>query len=641
MPKVNQSFIPLKEVYKNITIENSQLLYTNREIQINSINGNVFTKINLTNRQRLGIQEAINSGIKFVQKYSKAKVDQEKFKPELVIVPYEDGFKYAWKFMFEAEDGAYMIWIDAENGKVLQLLPQFFADSAKGLVFTPDPNSGTMEMSFEVDPPSGGKYSLKLSGQLTVTNNGADGVTSSNLTISAGSSGIADFNVSPLNGTTVDRTSSSGYNSRFQEINAFGWIYRVRYLAKLFGSQPLPAFTAKVNLGGQQNAYSDGRFYICNATTGSGTSCNDLFNSAIDATVLTHEYGHNINGLQYGGSMTGSINEGLADFWSCTIHDTDIFGGWWGKNCSAPTQTGWVPRQCEATDVFPEHRYLGSGNKEIHADGQMICWALWNMRRELDEAGALGILITNVGLMDAMTTSGTGIVSGLSDKRVHDSYIDLERQLAIFLGTSWMTEKILSGFARAGLFLNDKVAIIDINDDYLNRTSTTPPTFTVWTGRDYTFNSSGNAVTSGTLPFNTKFNIEVANDAAFTSNFNSSGWLTGVTASDGGKATWQLTNSMWNTLKAGSKLYYRVRTSDASGGNLFVSNSTGDGTIINLNVPYAVINNTGECECSCSTSSTTSLINENNNFAATGVLVVFSIPFLYGFYRRYRIKNKN
>ena len=633
---------PFKILYKDVKIENSQLLYTDREDQFNSINGNIFSKINLTNKQRLGPDDAVKAGIKYVQKYSKANVNQDKSKPELVILPYEEGFKYAWKFEINAEDGAYMMWVDAENGKVLQLLPQFFSDSAKGLVFNPDPNAGTLEMAFEVDPPSGGKYKLKLSGQLTVTNNGADGVTSSDLTISAGSSGSANFNVSPLNGTAVERTSSSGYNSRFQEINAFGWIYRVRYLAKLFGSQPLPAFTAKVNLGGAQNAYSDGRFYICNATTSSSTSCSDIFNAAIDATVLAHEYGHNINGLQYGvggGSMTGSINEGLADFWSCTIHNTDTFGKWWAHNCPTPVQTGFIPRQCEANDVFPEHRYLLGGNKEAHADGQMICWAMWNTRLELDASGALGILLTNVGLMDAMTTAGTGIVNGLTDKRVHDSYVDLERQMVSFLGTSWLTEKVLTGFARAGLFLNDKVAIIDINDDYLNNSSTTPPTFTIWTGRDYTFNSSGNAVTTGTLPFNTKFKVEVASDAAFSSNLFSSGWLTGVTASDGGKATWQPTSSMWNTLKTGSKLYYRVSTSDASGGNLFASNNTGDGTITNLSVPFAVINGTGEC--SCSTGSTSSLDNGNNNFASAGILVVFSIPFLYGFYMRYRIRNRN
>ena len=538
-----------------------------------------------------------------------------------------------------------MIWVDAENGNVLQLLPQFFSDSAKGLVFNPDPNVGTTEMSFQVDPPSGGKYKLKLSGQLTVTNNGADGVTSSDLTISAGSSGSANFNVAPLNGTTVDRTSSSGYNSRFQEINAFGWIYHVRYLAKLFGSQPLPAFTAKVNLGGDQNAWSDGRFYICNATTSSSTSCGDIFNAAIDATVLAHEYGHNVNGLQYGvggGSMTGSINEGIADFWSSTIHNTDTFGKWWAHNCATPVQSGFIPRQCEANDVFPEHRYLLGGNKEVHADGQMICWALWNTRLELDASGALGILLTNVGLMNAMTTAGTGIVNGLTDKKVQDSYVDLERQLASFLGTSWLTEKVLTGFARAGLFLNDKVAIIDINDDYLINSSTTPPTFTIWTGKDYTFNSSGNAITTGTLPFNTKFKVEVASDAGFSSNLFSSGWLGGVSASNGGKAIWQLASSMWNTLKTGSKLYYRVSTSDASGGNLFVSNNTGDGTVINLNVPYAVINSTGEPECSCSTGVTASTDgDEKNNFARTGVLAVFGIPFLYGFYRRHKIKNKN
>ncbi|HEY5993609.1 MAG TPA: hypothetical protein VIU46_03315, partial [Gallionellaceae bacterium] len=416
------------------------------------------------------------------------------------------------------------------------------------------------------------------------------------LTLASDGSGVANFNVPPLNGTVVDRTSSAGYNSRAQEINAYAWLYRARALARNWGSQTLPAFTANVNLGGQQNAYSDGRFYICNATISNSTSCSDVYNAAIDATVLAHEYGHNINGIQHavgGGSMTGSINEGLADFWADTIHNTDTFGGWWAHNCPTPVQSGFVPRQSEATDVFPEHRYIGFGNKEAHADGQMISWALWNVRREFLEQHPSGAITTNVNLMEAMTTAGVGIFNGISDQRVHDSFVDLERQLVANSGVSWLTIKMLSGFARAGLFLSDKEAIIDIDDDYLNRNSSTPPTLTIWTGRDYTFDASGNAVTSGTLPYNTRYRIEVANNATFTSNLFSSGWLTNVTASTGGTATWQLTPAMWNVLKGGSRLYYRVRTTDASGGNARISTDTGDGTVGGMSVPYAVINNTG------------------------------------------------
>ena len=41
----------------------------------------------------LGADEAIAAGIKYVQKYSKANVNRDQSKPELVIVPYEEGFQ--------------------------------------------------------------------------------------------------------------------------------------------------------------------------------------------------------------------------------------------------------------------------------------------------------------------------------------------------------------------------------------------------------------------------------------------------------------------------------------------------------------------------------------------------------------------
>src|SRR5262249_5801893 len=151
-----------------------------------------------------------------------------------------------------------------------------------------------------------------------------------------------------------------------------------------------------------------------------------------------------------------------------------------------------------------------------------------------------------------------------------------------------------------------------IDDDYLNRNSSTPPTFTVWTGRDYTFDSAGAAITTGTLPFNTNYVVEVANDANFATNLFSSGTQTGVTAGAGGTASWALTAAMWNTLKTGDKLFYRLKTTDSNGGNQRDSANTGDSSVLNINPGFAVINNTGECECNCSNGSSSSASNRGS-----------------------------
>ena len=631
---------PFRQRFEDVFLENTRIAYVVRPNGLNSINGNVFSIVKVTNQRRLNAEEAVKSAREHVARHSVAKSARQE-KEALVLLPYAEGFRYAWKVEVTAEDGPYMLWIDAENGKVLQLLPQFYYNSAQGLTFNPDPTAGTLLLRFEVDPPSGGKYYLTKAGALTVTANGADGC-SGNVSINDDGSGFANFNVSPLNGTVVERTSMTGYNCRFQEINTYGQIFWQLELYKLFGALPLCAINVTVNNSGD-GGFASGcniTLNIGTSTTGSSTVCSSStrHNAAIDNTIGAHELGHIVNGAHYGGVLHGSVNEGLADFWACTIYNLDVVGRWYGKNCATPTEGGGLPRQATPNDIFPEHRVTGSGSREIHSDGQMVNWAMWNMRREYLEASALGAIATNIELLQSLPAAGFGIVNGITDQRVHDAFVDLDRQLVANSGTSRYTHKILSGFARAGIFLSDREAIIDIDDDYLNRNLATTPVFTVWTGRDFTFDGAGNAVTTGTLPFNTTFEIDVANDAAFTVNHFSSGALGGVTAGAGGSASWTMPAATWNALKSGGKLYYRVTTRSASGGNIRTSAKTGDGTVGTdeepIETPYAVINESGECECS--TSSTSGA--ESGPLTYLGA--IFLIPVVLGLVRRRQLRKR-
>jgi hypothetical protein len=154
------------------------------------------------------------------------------------------------------------------------------------------------------------------------------------------------------------------------------------------------------------------------------------------------------------------------------------------------------------------------------------------------------------------------------------------------------------------LFLSPADAVIDIDDDYLDRGSTTGPTFTVWTGRDYTF--TGTSVNTASQPFNTRFEVTVSNDSGFSSPV-SSGVQSGVVAADGGRASWTLPAADWSTLKTGDRLYYKVQTTDATGGNVRESSNPGNSHFpSDVPAPYAVINESGECECTCGASASTS-----------------------------------
>lgn len=620
--------------YKEVQIENTSLQVIWRlDEGFTAISGRVFNTINIANSSRLTAEKAKEAAEGYVQEYTKVEKELTS-KPELVLLPYGEIFLFAWKMDVRALEGSYRLWIDAGSGKVLQLLPQFFSDDARGLVFNPDPSSGTEEKTFEVDPPSGGNYYLKLSGVLDVDNDGADGVCSGDLTIADTGSGTANFNVSPINGTVVDRVGSTNYNCRFQEVNAFAWIYNhITMFEDILGSNSIPALTVTVNHSnpcgfGINNACASPStnsltFGIGKATTGTSTSCSDIFNTAIDATVLTHEFGHIVNHHNYGGTLHRNINEGLADFWAYTMFNTDTFAAYIGANCATPSQAGWFPRRVEAQDVFPEHRSLSTS---AYGDGQIVGWALWNVRREFNEASALGTFLINSSLLDAMATANSSGVS--TDKQVHDTFLNLLQQLTPLFSTSQNMHKVLSGFARAGIFLSDRTAIIDINDDYLNRNDANGPTFTVWTGRDYTFNANGSANTANP-PYNTRFEIEVANDSAFTTNLVSSGVLSGVVAGAGGTASWTLPTADWNTLRAQDRLYFRVTTTDDTGGNIRTSWS---GDLADVPHQYAVINESGRCECTCSVTSRSS---------PSQIAIITLIPLFIAIFWRKRLKSKD
>jgi len=215
----------------------------------------------------------------------------------------------------------------------------------------------------------------------------------------------------------------------------------------------------------------------------------------------------------------------------------------------------------------------------------------------------LGTFLTNVSLMNALTTASAGLSGGSTDKGIHDAYLNLLQQLLTQI-TSASANKLLSGFARAGITLSERDAIIDISDDFLASGSATGPTFTVFGGRDYQF--TGQTATAGSF-FNARYQVEVANDAAFTVNHVTGPFLTNIAVSPQGVplATWTLPTADWNTVKGGTKLFYRVTTTDAGGGNSRVSTAPGNG-FVTVPVPSATINASGECECSCATAAVTS-----------------------------------
>jgi len=605
------------EYYDNTRIDNTAINLTSRSgLDFISVNGKFYTHINLTNKKSLPVQSAVAQAIAQLKTQNKFNnITARKAPEEMVLLPYSGGFKYAWKAQVMA-DGPYQVWADAETGKVLQLLPLFvFSDNAQGRVFNPNPFAGTTVITFEVDPAHNGMFTLGKAGFMTITTAGADGFGNA-VQVPDNGSGFANFDVAPINGTVVDKITSPGYNGLFQQVNVYGRTFNLRRYYELIGSQNFGVVNIVVDQAGTDNA-GPNSFFACTGTLNGATACGTLFNTAIDLTVVSHEFGHIVIDNQFavgGGMETGSIAEGMADFWSCTTLNVDTVGAWAGKNCPTANQNNLVPRALESLDIFAHHIAVG-GTTNAHSVGQIIGWANWSSRQGMNDAMDVGTLSINLNMLRAMTTAGIGITPDGTEQTDHAGFVDLLKQITPLYSGSRLINKVLAGYARAGIFLADQDAVIDIDHSYLNRASTTGPTFTVWTGRDFTFVNTVSDLTS--QPFNTQFMVEVANDPAFTTNLKTSGWLGGVVAGDGGKATWTLPAAAWNVLKAGTDIYYRVTTKDGVGGNIRQSWNPGNGFLLNTPVGRANINGTGTADCACSAA---------NGGGSSGMALITLIP---------------
>jgi len=302
-------------------------------------------------------------------------------------------------------------------------------------------------------------------------------------------------------------------------------------------------------------------------------------------------------------------------------------------------------------DHFPEHRTFSTVG---YANAQIAGAALWAVRQGMrSKCLPSGTPQYFVRFVRALRTTGWfgAPVPTNTDRDVYRGLVDLGLKIANQWATAGSpggppafnhngphtTNKAVGGFARAGVFLipwqcldgsnattdpsfcpggeNGGDAVVDIDDndpadditveganhlalpewDYLERGGAAP-TLYVWTGPTYRF--SGTAATfPNPAPCNTQFQVEVANDDAFSVNLTTSGFIN-VDVNPGNAVTpdcfgtWTIPAAAWNTLDDGDRLFYRVRTRDAMGMNEKVSTAPGNG-LFNPPPPYAVINPSG------------------------------------------------
>lgn len=558
----------------------------------------------LSNRPGIEAERATALAEEYLRVYTEVvSVDE----PVQTALPTAEGLIAVWRVDVETKQGSWRLRIDAETGDVIGLEQRSLPVDARGQNVLPDPTGSFTQVWFEVNPAVSNKYTLTLDDVLTVTPAGADGCGTTPVSVSAGGA-FADFDVAPINGTTILSANQAGYNCRFQEVNVYGRISEALWWFDALGAETVPHLSAKANDDdpcgfGINNACSSGSalaFGIGEGTASGSMVFKDLWNTGLDETVIVHELGHTLFWSQSTqgsmGNLDSSLNEGVADYWGAVLVGTDTVGAWAGQNRLVPQDDGRMPRQLVATDIYPEHILLNGYNNEPHANGEMIALALLNTRQEWGDRSPIGKGLANRVVLSAMATAGVGVNTNGYSKLVYLAFQDMLNQELLAVGNTLARVDMLQGFARAGIFTSAQEAVIDISDDYLS-VSDSAPTFTVWTGEDWEW--WYNTPSETAVSYNPYYEVELANDEGFTLNLVKSGTLSNIAEDLNGNSvgTWTPSEKEWDTLKAGSVLYYRVTSWGEGGVNQRSSESTKAGA---LSVPTAraVFNDGGSAGCS-------------------------------------------
>jgi extracellular elastinolytic metalloproteinase len=153
--------------------------------------------------------------------------------------------------------------------------------------------------------------------------------------------------------------------------------------------------------------------------------------TALDSSVVFHEYAHGLTNRLVGGPnddrsleaiQSRSMGEGWSDYVACTINGTNVVGAW---VVNRPSGIRGFPYDAD----FPDHfGMLGSGRyTQVHNNGEIWCAALMELNRNLGEKLAIEMVIDGLKLTPANPTylqARDAILSALDAKAVAEEWGD-------------------------------------------------------------------------------------------------------------------------------------------------------------------------------------------------------------------------
>lgn len=499
------------QVLSGVELEGYGVVMVTDAKGLRSITGALVASPHLANREVLTAEEAVTvAGGKAARLVGRVKGSE---------------VRRAWEV--EVHPGPMRVWVDAENGRILDQQAAFWSVEGRGYTWEPDPAGDLEEWSFEVDPGDTSEWLLQREGRLRVE--GADG---SVLSVASN----PDF-----------RLPSS--DPRFPEVSLYSQLWSDQAAYSRWGAT-LPEVVARMGA-----ACADGSVACAGEDLRFGEK---LGSAALDATVVSHELAHLLVAQQVegaGGEVSEVVAEGVADYLACIRHHTDTIGAWLGEEDAG--ETGGLPRQIGEEDVFPGHLRFGN---DPHATGQILAHAL----RRAQAGTALRGADLEPLLVDALGRSGLGLRFP-GTERGYRAMQGVLLQLLQSAGPMPEAVALVQAFAEVGIFSSAQEAVMVPPSTLLD--PAVPPTFRIYTGEAFSF-QNGEVVPKA--PLNRAFVVELASDPEFQVNDWVSEALGGVTVDEQGiaSARWTVPEEVWAQLREQPQLYYRVTTWADTGGSV-------------------------------------------------------------------------
>ncbi len=350
----------------------------------------------------------------------------DSIKANLEWFPVADELKLAWQVILAMPkfEGQYRVIVDADNGEILYSHQLMKSMACKGNVFRVDggqPRQMTdFPMSAEVygiPPRTPMSLSPPAFPSIWVESDSTDG---NNVYAHLGDSGPT-VKGTVKNGVLIfDDPDEKG---DFQKVvNIFHYCNYMHDFLYLLGFREADGNFQKDDFGrgGQQGDRVDARSYpgavsgTANMSTPAdgrtpvmrmGLVTSTKRHTAMDSTVVFHEYTHGLTNRLVGGPMndsaleadqSGGMGEGWSDYMACTINGMDIVGAWVVNNPDGI-------RQFRYDSNFPDNfGDIGSGRyDEVHNIGEIWCATLLEMNRKIGKEMALNLVLDSLRLAPA------------------------------------------------------------------------------------------------------------------------------------------------------------------------------------------------------------------------------------------------